>query len=89
VIIAVDKEGPEKWVWSPSVVVSGPITIPRTKEYVQLVRERMDLEEIPAAEVDDAFRDAGIRQGARLHQERWVTSPKAKNAFLGLWGLTA
>jgi hypothetical protein len=85
VLVQVFEFDEERWVTPPVVVFSDPLPVPRGRSAIQLVRGRNDLEERPAAEVAAAIRTVGV--DSRLNHPRWLRSPAARRALLGVWEL--
>lgn len=86
VLIEWDEFEGELCVWPPTLVFSGPASIPRTKDVLHFVRRPTQLEPIPLQEAKVALERDGLRP--RLTEDREVRSPKVREALLGLWYLS-
>jgi hypothetical protein len=87
VLISLHRDNDDSWVTPPAVVLSDPIPIPRTRSVIYVLKERVDLHDLPLHEVQAALRLAGRRD--QLHGDREIRSPALRDALLGIWGLLA
>lgn len=86
VIVQIHDVNGERWVNPPEVVVSDPLPVPHSRNAIQLIRGRVDLEPVTLADATAGVRAQGVT--TPLDSSRWAR-PALREALLGLWDLTA
>lgn len=72
----------DDWLYPPVVVVSEPLTAPRSRRKFHITRSRTGLDPVPVDKAYAALEAAGVTPS--LHP-RQVRSAAAREALLGLW----
>lgn len=85
VIVQIYDEEGERRVNPPEVVVSDPLPVPRSRNVIQLLRGRVDLEPLTLTEATAGLRSSGV--ATALDTSRWARS-RVRAALLDLWELT-